>query len=226
MADTRPVFFFDIDNCVRKKVHDHMTVLIDAYFMKHLELDQEEAYRLHQEYYKTYGLAIEGLVRHHQIDPLEYNLQVDDALPLDEILAPDAQLRKLLEDVDKTKVKLWLFTNAYVTHGQRVVRLLGIEDMFEGMTFCDYGKRPMLCKPHLGMFDKAMSEAGVKEMKDCYFVVTDDSALNCGKAEEIGWTTTHLVEEGEPLPAVKPCKNQVRHLEELRTLFPQFFKTT
>jgi len=56
--------------------------------------------------------------------------------------------------------------------------------------------------------------------------VIDDSALNCGKAEEIGWTTIHLVEEGEPLPAKKPCKNQVRHLDELRKLFPQFFKTT
>lgn len=54
----------------------------------------------------------------------------------------------------------------------------------------------------------------------------DDSALNCGKAEEIGWTTTHLVEEGEPLPARSPCKNQVRHLDELRTLFPQLFKTS
>jgi len=153
-----------------KKVHDHMSVLIDEYFMKHLELDQAEAYRLHQEYYTTYGLAIEGLVRHHQIDPLEYNRQVDDALPLDEIISPDPQLRKLLEDVDKTKVKLWLFTNGYVTHGKRVVRLLGIDDLFEGMTFCDYGKRPLICKPHLEMFDKAMSEARVKDRKDCYFI--------------------------------------------------------
>ncbi|TVY83025.1 Uncharacterized protein LSUE1_G002433 [Lachnellula suecica] len=227
MADSRPVFFFDIDNCLypkSKRVHDHMTILIDKYFMKHLELDQKEADRLHQEYYKTYGLAIEGLVRHHQIDPLEYNRQVDDALPLDDILSYDPQLRKLLEDMDPKKVKLWLFTNAYVTHGERVTKLLGIRDLFEGLTFCDYAKRPMLCKPHPEMFAKAMEEAGVKEMKDCYFV--DDSALNCGKAEEIGWTVTHLVEEGDPLPVKKPCKNQIRHLEELRTLFPQFFRTS
>jgi pyrimidine and pyridine-specific 5'-nucleotidase len=53
----------------------------------------------------------------------------------------------------------------------------------------------------------------------------DDSALNCRKAEELGWNTTHLIEEGEPLPADKACKNQIRHLEELRSLYPQFFKT-
>jgi pyrimidine and pyridine-specific 5'-nucleotidase len=147
-----------------------MTELIDQYFIKHLELSRDDAYRLHQDYYKTYGLAIEGLVRHHKIDPLEYNRQVDDALPLESIIFPDPQLRKLLEDMDKTKVKLWLFTNAYINHGRRVVRLLGVEDMFEGITFCDYAETPMICKPHPEMFNKAMREAGIKEFKDCYFV--------------------------------------------------------
>lgn len=153
-----------------KRVHDHMSELIDQYFVKHLSLDRAEAYRLHQEYYKTYGLAIEGLVRHHKIDPLEYNHQVDDALPLESILSPDPALRALLQSIDKSKVKLWLFTNAYVTHGKRVVKLLQVEDMFEGMTYCDYSAEKLLCKPHPEMFAKAMKEAGVKIVKDCYFV--------------------------------------------------------
>ncbi len=147
-----------------------MSELIDQYFMKHLELSRDEAFKLHQDYYKTYGLAIEGLVPHHKIDPLEYNKQVDDALPLESIIDRDPDLRKMLQDMDRSKVKLWLFTNAYVTHGKRVVRLLGVEDMFEGMTFCDYGQEKMICKPHSEMFEKAMREAGVSNMKDCYFV--------------------------------------------------------
>jgi pyrimidine and pyridine-specific 5'-nucleotidase len=147
-----------------------MSELIDQYFIKHLELTREDAYKLHQDYYKTYGLAIEGLVRHHKIDPLEYNRQVDDALPLESIIFPDPELRKLLEDIDKSKVKLWLFTNAYVTHGKRVVRLLGIDDLFEGMTFCDYSQKTLLCKPHPEMFAKAMREAGISEYGGCYFV--------------------------------------------------------
>ena len=158
-----------------KKVHDHMSELIDQYFVKHLELTQEDAYKLHQDYFKTYGLAIEGLVRHHKIDPLEYNRQVDDALPLESIIFPDSQLRKLLSDIDKSKVKLWLFTNAYKTHGSRVVRLLAIEDLFEGMTYCDYAQKEMICKPNPQMFAKAMAEAGVTEMQDCYFVGKDCS---------------------------------------------------
>lgn len=215
-----------------------MTELIDQYFIRHLELSREDAYKLHQDYYTTYGLAIEGLVRHHKIDPMEYNRQVDDALPLESIIFPDPKLRKLLEDMDKTKVKLWLFTNAYLTHGQRVVRLLGVEDMFEGITYCDYAQSTMICKPRSEMYAKAMKEAGITESQGCYFVgklrrifeliqnlrTLDDSALNCRKAEELGWTSIHLVEEGEPLLTQKACKYQIRHLEELRSLFPQLFK--
>lgn len=224
-----------------------MSALIDQYFINTLSLTRADAYNLHQNYYKTYGLAIEGLVRHHKIDPLEYNRQVDDALPLEEIIKPDTKLRALLEDIDRRKVKLWLFTNAYKTHGQRVVRLLGIEDLFEGLTYCDYAAETMICKPHDEAFAKAMKEAGVTEHKDCYFVGSytdiatkkyiekegrevanwdiDDSYLNCSKAEKIGWNTVHLLEEGDRLPKTPACKHRIRHLDELRSIFPKFFKT-
>jgi len=199
-----------------------MSALIDKYFITHLSLSQSEAYNLHQKYYKEYGLAIEGLVRHHKIDPLEYNRQVDDALPLEDIITPDPQLRQLLQDIDRSKVRLWLFTNAYITHGKRVVRLLGVDDMFEGITYCDYAAEHMVCKPHKEMFDKAQADAGVSAMEDCYFV--DDSHLNCTHAQARGWTTAHLLDPSDPEPAVKASKYQIRSLEELRDIFPQFFK--
>lgn len=147
-----------------------MAVLIDEYFAKHLDLPAEEAKRLHTEYYTMYGLAIEGLVRHHEIDPLDYNAKVDDALPLQDIIKPDAALRQMLEDIDKDKVTMWLFTNAYVTHGRRVVKLLGIEDLFDGLTYCDYAEMPLVCKPSQAMYEKAMKHAGVSKFEDCYFV--------------------------------------------------------
>ena len=125
---------------------------------------------LHSKYYREYGLAVEGLTRFHKIDPMEYNEKVDDALPLDEILQPDLDLRKLLEDIDQTEVRLWLFTNAYITHAKRVVRLLGIDGLFEGITYCDYRQPKLICKPHKEMFDKAEVEAGVERSEDCYFV--------------------------------------------------------
>lgn len=184
--------FSDIDNCLYPKstqsprflymhlqiinknpgakVHDLMADLIDKYFQKHLKLPMEESARLHNEYYRTYGLAIEGLVRHHEIDPLEYNSKVDDALPLEDVIKPRPELKQLLEDIDRSKVKLWLFTNAYVNHAKRVVRLLEIEDKFDGITYCDYSSVPFVCKPHKDAYVKAMKDAGVENWEDCYFV--------------------------------------------------------
>jgi hypothetical protein len=49
------------------KIHDMMVVKIHQYFTKHLRISDEEASKLHHEYYKSYGLALEGLVRHHKI---------------------------------------------------------------------------------------------------------------------------------------------------------------
>ena len=144
--------------------------IVAEYFINHLSLLPEDASQLQQRYYKDYGLAISGLVKHHKVDPIEYNQKVDDALPLDDIITPNPQLRKLLEDIDKTKVKLWLFTNAHITHGMRVVKLLGVEDMFEGITYCDYRGLPFVCKPHTEMYDKAENEAAAPSSQDCYFV--------------------------------------------------------
>lgn len=256
-SEERLVIFFDIDNCVclfwrlyfeplltypsprqlysrNFRIHNIMQDLIDDYFQHHLSLDRSSAVVLHQRYYKDYGLALDGLIRHHMIDALEYNKEVDDALPLEDILKPDPELRQLLAGIDKTKVKMWLFTNAYITHGRRVVKLLGVDDLFEGITYCDYAsedakKGGLVCKPKVEMFERAMKEAGldvgqggVKER--CFFV--DDSAGNCRGGKEFGWSVAHFVEEELEVPASDGQLGitAVRSLKELKGLWPQLFK--
>lgn len=109
-------------------------------------------------------------MEHNQVDPRDYNSNVDDALRLDGILKPNLKTRRLLDDIDKSKVKLWLLTNSYITHTTRVVKLLELENIFDGVTFCDYAELPLVCKPHPAMYQKAMREAGVDRTEDCFFV--------------------------------------------------------
>lgn len=197
--------------------------LIRLFFVNHLSFSAEDAERLHQQYYKDYGLAIEGLSRFHQIDAMDFNHEVDDMLPLDELLKPDPEIRELLQSFDTNKVRLWLFTNAHVTHGKRVVRLLKLEDLFEGITYCDYTQSPLIPKPKAEMYAKAENEAGVTDSTRIYYV--DDSHLNCKAAYERGWqNTVHLVEPGFPDPPTAECKYQISHLRELTNLFPELLK--
>lgn len=162
------------------KVQDKLSDLIDTYLEKHLSLSRTAAEKLHAEYFKKYGQTLEGLVRHHEVDALHYNSQVDDALPLETLLKPNPDLRTLLQRIDTSKVRLWLLTNAYITHATRVLKILGIDDLFEGVTFCDYEQLPFICKPQVGMFGKAMREAGVEAASTCYFVGEWTTELNLG----------------------------------------------
>jgi pyrimidine and pyridine-specific 5'-nucleotidase len=201
------------------KVQEVLSGLIDNYFEKHLGLSREQAVLLHQEYYKHYGQAIEGLVRRHQIDPMEYNANVDDALPLENMIKPDPKLRRLLEDIDRDKVRLWLLTNAYKTHGERVVKLLGVDDLFEGLTYCNYAEIPFICKPHIDMFKKAMREAGVQRNGSCYFVgkccatLLETTTLTSNRrfVQQLRWCTPSWMDRGSPYRRrlANPCDTSV-----------------
>lgn len=222
------VFFFDIDNCLYKrstKIHDLMQIYIHNYFVKKLKLDDEKAFELHHMYYKNYGLAIQGLVKHHQIDALEYNEKVDDALPLQDILKPDPKLREMLLKLKNSgKVdKLWLFTNAYKNHGIRCVSLLGIADLFDGLTFCDYGlQQDFVCKPSKQAFELAKSHAGVTDLSKCYFV--DDSLSNIETSVALNLKKSiHFVENDADLGKTPKEALVIRDILELETALPELF---
>lgn len=50
-----------------------------------------------------------------ELDSLDFNERCDGSLPLETMLKPDPKARKLLQDIDRSKVRVWGLTNAYVT---------------------------------------------------------------------------------------------------------------
>lgn len=86
-------------------------------YFRTLGLDAREAEELHMHYYKEYGLAIRGLVKHHTIDPMDYDRKCDGSLPLERVLRPDPALHALLARIRYDKVRVYALTNAYKTVG-------------------------------------------------------------------------------------------------------------
>ena len=230
------VFFFDIDNCLYKKkleIHVLMQVYIRKYFQNILKLDSyKDAKLLNEKYYKEYGLAIKGLINenpHIEIDPIEYNKLVDDALPLQDLIKPDMELRRVLVDLKKSgKVdKLWLFTNAYKNHGIRVVKLLGIADLFDGITYCDYDKEEnMICKPSLKAYEKAKLQSGLRDYRNAYFI--DDSINNIKTAKSLGFKNAVLIDEDyqsddRNVEIEGKQFTVVKDFEELKEVMPELF---
>ena len=46
-------------------------------------------------------------------DPLDFDRKCDQSLPLEEMIHYKPSLRKLFEDIDRSKTRVWALTNAY-----------------------------------------------------------------------------------------------------------------
>ncbi|CAD6912280.1 unnamed protein product [Tilletia caries] len=211
-AEPRALVLFDIDNTLysaKLGIAQLMSVRIQAFFRDNLDLAPEKAQELHNQYYQQYGLAVRGLVRNHQVDPLEYDRLCDQSLPLDSVLEPDEDLKKLLAKFDRTKCRVIALTNAYKVHAHRVLNALEIAHFFEEVIYCDYAKPNFACKPEKEYFDDALASISSLDISHfkipppphdrigkTYFV--DDSALNTRAARDVcKWY--HVVHFKEPM---------------------------
>jgi pyrimidine and pyridine-specific 5'-nucleotidase len=52
----------------------------------------------------------------------------------------------------------------------------------------------------------------------------DDSYMNAKGAQTFGWTAVHFVEPANKSPKTPAAAHQISDLEELREIFPEFFK--
>lgn len=198
------------------------------------------------------------------LDPLDFDRKVDGTLPLEDKIKFDPSVRKLLEDIDRSKARVWGLTNAFLPvclisssvcsfnafqHAKRVLRILKLDDLVEGIVYCDYRVKDFFCKPeaeYFGMvrgfllklfsrrlFDsmlnnyQAMKQAGLSDLSKCYFV--DDSRGHVDAARAVGWAKcVHFCErenlEGEKIQTERENGVvEIATLEQLRSVWPEIF---
>lgn len=207
--DNRPwYFFFDLDNTLYSKSHgigQQMLQRICLYFQTRLNLPAEESAQLGRRYYLDYGLAIRGVIREFDIDPLDYDAFVDGGLEFGGDFGPPAGLLEYLREL-RGVAHLWIFTNAGLFHARRVMGLLGLaheecnsnahsSSLFDGIIYCDYAEPDFPAKPDRLAYERAMQCAGVQDPSRCLFV--DDAPSNVLKAREMGWRAILLDEHNE-----------------------------
>lgn len=101
------------------------------------------------------------------LDPLDFDRKVDGTLPLEDKIKFDPSVRKLLEDIDRSKARVWGLTNAFLPvclisssvcsfnafqHAKRFLRILKLDDLVEGIVYCDYRVKDFFCKPEAEYF--------------------------------------------------------------------------
>lgn len=184
------IFFFDLDNTLYSHslaIHHLMEQNICQYMMWEMGIqDRGRVVEILRDYYHQFGISLIGLINDYKVDPLEYNKMVDDSVPLHKLLHRDPKLRQFLLRCKQLFDKLWLFTNSYKNHAIECLQLLGVADLFDGITYCDY-RRPldeMYCKPDVRFYQQLKFESGLGSWKNSWFV--DDNIDNIRMAKSLG----------------------------------------
>lgn len=126
---SRRVWIFDLDDTLHNAsahIFPVMNQAMTRYIMQSLDMEESDAHRLRQHYWRIYGATLKGLMRHHGVDPHHF-LAETHAFLTDDMVQTTKQLRQLLQRLPGRKC---IFTNAPRAYAMRVLNVLGITDCF------------------------------------------------------------------------------------------------
>lgn len=178
------ILFVDLDDTLYPRdngVWQAISRRIQAYLVERIGLKPQEAERLRKTYLDQFGTTLNGLRAYYDIDPYDY-LEFVHLVNLDSLLQPDPRLRRVLQDVPQRKV---IFTNASRQHADRVLSLLGVEDLFDSII--DITALEFVNKPDIDAYQRALQLSGHPEPRHC--ILVDDRAANLMPAAQLGFTT-------------------------------------
>ena len=177
------VLLFDLDNTLyppERELFNLIDVRINRFMIEQVGIPAGAVDALRREYWAAYGVTLQGLIRHHGVDPEAYLHYVHD-VDVTARLAPDMELRDMLEALPQHKA---VFTNGSTCHAGRVLAALGIADQFASVF--DIRVADYLPKPYPEPYHAVLAALGVPA-QDC--VMVEDSRENLRTAKHLGMTT-------------------------------------
>jgi putative hydrolase of the HAD superfamily len=199
------VLLFDLDNTLyppERELFSLIDVRINRFMTEQVGIPAEQVDGLRRNYWQAYGVTLQGLIRHHGVDPEAYLHYVHD-VDVSAQLFPDPELREMLVALPQRKA---VFTNGSTCHAERVLTVLGIADQFE--TVYDIRVADYLPKPYPEPYHAVLTAIGVPPGR-CTMI--EDSRDNLRTAKSLGMTTV-LVGRGDT-PAFVDL-----HLPDVRAL--------
>ncbi len=182
---------FDLDNTLyspRCDLFSLIDVRINRYMEEFAGIAIAEVDGLRRRYWRDYGATLLGLIRHHEVDPEDYLDYVHD-VDVASRLTPDPGLRAVLKD---SVIPSYVFTNGSRCHADRVLGVLGIEDLF--VDVFDIRIARYQPKPNPDPYQQVLGRLALQG-KDC--VMVEDQLQNLKTAKIFGMTTVLVAPEGQ-----------------------------
>ncbi|MGH7725114.1 MAG: pyrimidine 5'-nucleotidase [Candidatus Eiseniibacteriota bacterium] len=161
----------------------HVSRRITGRIASLLGLPEDEARRVQRAYWRKYGTSLRGLIVEHGIDPEPFLAHVHD-VPVEEILAPDPALRRMLGSLSGER---HVFTNGPAEFARRVLTRLGVADQFSRLF--DIRHADFIPKPDPHPYRRVLESLGAPGDQ---IAMVDDSPQNLEPARALGMMTIWL----------------------------------
>jgi pyrimidine 5'-nucleotidase len=198
--------FFDLDDTL----YPHSTGLWEAiknrmnlYMVERMGLPEKDVPALREQYFKMYGTTLRGLQARHQVNKANFLAYVHE-VPLEKYLTPDPIQRSIIASLPHRKL---IFTNADISHAQRVLAALQLADLFEHII--DINAVSPYCKPMPESFAIAQELADEPDPRKC--VMIDDLPRTTRAALDVGMASL-LYGTDEPTANASGVFNDWNHL--------------
>ncbi|MCW5613379.1 MAG: pyrimidine 5'-nucleotidase, partial [Rubrivivax sp.] len=194
-APARPlVWLFDLDDTLHDASTATMPQLRESfgqYIQQHLQLSREESDALRSRYWQRYGATLLGLVRHHGVQAAHF-LHHTHLLPgLEQRVRGHRHDLAALARLSRLPGRRYILTNAPAAYAARVLDVLGIAHLFDGLVSIEdmhmFGQlRP---KPDARMLRRLVARLRVAPSQ-C--VLVEDTLVHQKAAHGLGMKTVWM----------------------------------
>jgi putative hydrolase of the HAD superfamily len=155
----------------------HVNQRIEDYVMSSLGVERDHVRLLRNDYIKSFGSTLGGMMHYHKTDPYDFIKDVHD-VPVEDILKEDDRLKEVLSMISLPMVA---FTNGSRVYALRVLNALGIKEYF--MDIFSIEDMDFIPKPLAAPYEKVVEKYGCESYE---VVFVDDRAENVETAQALG----------------------------------------
>lgn len=185
-------WIFDLDNTLhdaQSKIFPLVNTKMNEYISSYLDISLEDASSLRESYWERYGATLKGLIKHHNINPIDFLSVTHNLQDFNKLVLPENNIKKTLSKIQGRKI---IYTNAPKTYTNKILKISKIFELFDEIfTIEDSNFIP---KPDQGMMDTFLKKYNISEG---FFI--DDVKENLFTAKNSGLTTIWITnEENQP----------------------------
>ena len=185
-------WIFDLDNTLhdaQSKIFPLVNTKMNEYISSYLDISLEDASSLRESYWERYGATLKGLIKHHNINPIDFLSVTHNLQDFNKLVLPENNIKKTLSKIQGRKI---IYTNAPKTYTNKILKISKIFELFDEIfTIEDSNFIP---KPDQGMMDAFLKKYDISEG---FFI--DDVKENLIAAKNSGLTTIWITnEENQP----------------------------